>query len=701
MRARYERAERFCEWNVRRRVRNVSVAPEWMPDGDSFIYSHQVDGGEERRLVDPRRACVETAPDALPTNTAASAPQSAGRLRSPDGRWDLVRVGNNLVVEPADGSHDPILLTSDGEADCAYGAGAQSSTFWVTQARSGLTPAPVAVWSPDSRRIVTHMLDQREVPPLHLLESRPPEGVRPVLWSYRMPFVGDALASAALVVLDIESRSVTRIDGDPLLVEWGSPLEIGWVWWGHGDDVWFLRETRGAHDLALCVANVTTGSVRTVITESDEQYVEPHPLLPWSSQVRLLPDGDHVVWSSERTGWRHLDLVDVTTGTVTRALTRGEWAVREVLGVDDEWVWFTACGREAGRDPYYRHVYRVSVSGGEPQLLTPEDADHACVLSPSGRYLLDTASTVDSAAVTRVRAADGTHVLDVVTADLSALHDDGWIPPERFTAPGADGMTPLYGVIYRPVDFDASRSYPVIDAYYPGPQLIRTPKSFTVDDNAGVDAWPGMWGPQALAELGFIVVNIDGHGTPLRSRALHHSTYGRLEDNALDDHIAVIRSLAESRPWMDVDLGIGAQGHSAGAAATVHAMLTRPDIFTVGVAGSGVYDLRRYIAYWGEKYQGLVGDADYSHQSSLDLADRLQGRLLLLHGELDDNVHPSNTLALYDAFVQADSDVDLVILAGWGHPCWTHPYYVRRMWDHFVRHLLGAEPPVGYRVTPA
>lgn len=345
----------------------------------------------------------------------------------------------------------------------------------------------------------------------------------------------------------------------------------------------------------------------------------------------------------------------------------------------------------------------MALGGGDPELLTPEDADHTTVLSPSRRFLLDTASTIDTAPVTRVRTAAGALVAEVVTADLAALHADGWTPPERFCVrgSGADGVTELYGVIYRPCDFDPSRRYPVIDSFYPGPQLIRTPKSFTVDDSAGVDAWPGPWGAQALAELGFVVVNVDGRGAPLRSRTQHHATAGHLEDHALDDHVTALRALAADRPWMDLGRGVGAQGHSAGAAATVRALLTRPEVFTVGVAGSGVHDLRRYVAYWGEKYQGLVGEADYDHQSNLDLADRLEGELLLIHGELDDNVHPSNTLAMYDAFVQAERDVELVLLAGWGHPCWTHPYYVRRSWDFFVRHLLGLDPPAGYRVAPA
>jgi dipeptidyl aminopeptidase/acylaminoacyl peptidase len=415
--------------------------------------------------------------------------------------------------------------------------------------------------------------------------------------------------------------------------------------------------------------------------------------------VRLLPGETQVVWPSERDGWRHLYLYDVATGAVVRQLTSGAWAVREVLAVDADWVWFSAGGRETGRDPYLRHVYRVPVSGGEPELLTPEDADHAVTVSPTGAFLLDTSSTIDTAPVTRLRRADGELVAELEDADLSALHDLGWHPPERFVATGADGETELHGVLYLPSDFDPQRRYPVVDSWYPGPQLIRTPKSFTVDDDRGVDAWPGPWGAQAIAELGMVVVDVDGRGTPLRSRALHHALYGNLQDHAIEDHLAVVDQLAATRPWMDVSR-LGAQGHSAGAAATVRALLTRPERYRVGVAGSAVNDLRRYIAYWGEKYQGLADETDYGPQSNLDLADRLEGALLLIHGELDDNVHPSNTLAMYDAFVRANKDVDLVILGGEAHPCWRHPFYVRRTWDHLVRHLLGEEPPLGYAVAP-
>ena len=709
MRARYERAERFCEWNVRAVVRNVTITPHPI-DGERFWYARQVaDGPDEIVVVDPDRASTTVVNE--PPTTGPAVP--AGHVRSPDGRRDLALVDGNLHLMPASDPTRTRPLTSGGDELDGWGTAPQSSTTWLDGHRAGLPTAPVAVWSPDGRRVLTHRLDQRQVPETPLVEMRPADGHRPRLWTYRMPFVGDELATAALVVIDVGDAVegdtgegdtappiVTPLDTAPLLVEFASPIELGWVWWSDdSSQIWFLREARGAKALELCVADAATGVVRSVLTESSDEYVEPHPLLPWPSSVRLLPGGTHLVWPSERTGWRHLSLVDIATGEVVRALTEGEWAVREVLAVDDDWVWFSACGREPGRDPYRRHVYRAPIAGGEPELLTPEDADHAVTMSPGGGFLIDTWSTIDTAPVTTLRRADGTSSLVLEVADLSALHDLGWRPPERFSALAADGVTELHGVLYLPTDFDPDRRYPVVDSWYPGPQLIRTPQCFTVDDDSGVDAWPGPWGAQAMAELGVVVVNIDGHGTPLRSRAFHHATYGRLQDHAIDDHLAVLDELATTRPWMDVGR-LGAQGHSGGAAATVRAMLARPDRFHVGISGSGVHDLRRYVAYWGEKYHGLPAEVDYEAQSNESLADQLAGHLLLLHGELDDNVHPSNTLALYDAFVRADKDVDLVILGGESHPCWRHPFYVRRSWDHVVRHLLGEAPPRGYRVTP-
>ncbi len=681
---RYRRAARLSEPAVRGLVRNVSVRPSWVGAGDRFRYERQRrDGTRELIEVDPSSATRHA------VAPAATSTESAARSLSPDGHWELRERDGKLLIA-AVGSGELRTLTTDGEPDWGYGTRPGSSLVAVTSARSGVELPPVAVWSPDSRRILTHRLDQRQVPELHLLQSVPDEGFRPVLHSYRMPFPGDALATAQLLVIDVLSGAVTPLDAEPLLVEFVSPLELGWAWWGgDGGTVWFLREARGAKRLALCAAQLEAGTVREVIAEQAAGYVEPDQLLPWRSGARLVRGDAQIVWPSERDGRRHLYLLDAADGAVIRRLTEGEWLVRDVLRADDQFVWFTGLGREPGIDPYYRLVYRLRLDGGEPELLTPEAADHDAIFSPSGEHFVDCASTASSAPVARLRAAGGELKLKLEEADLSGLEAAGWRAPERFQL---RLETELYGALFLPSDFDASVSYPVIDSIYPGPQLIRTPVSFAVDSTLGPDQWPGQWGAQALAELGFVVVTLDAPGTPLRDRGFHQASVGRLQEYSLDHHIAAIRALAAERPWMDLDR-VGIVGHSGGGAAAVRAVIEHGDFFKAAVAGSGNHDLRRYIAYWAEKYQGYGDAIELAPASNIEQAHRLQRPLLLLHGELDDNVHPANTLALVDALIRADRDFELVVIPGVNHACDTHPYYARRMWDFCVRHLLGREPP--------
>jgi dipeptidyl-peptidase-4 len=365
--------------------------------------------------------------------------------------------------------------------------------------------------------------------------------------------------------------------------------------------------------------------------------------------------------------------------------------VRDVLHVDDRWVWVTGLGREPGVDPYCRIVYRVALDGGESERLTGEAADHLAAFSPSGRVFVDIASTCATATVSRLRRADGELVLTLETADLSELEELGWRPPERFAVKAADGETDIHGALFLPSRFDPDASYPVIDSVYPGPQLIRTPIAFGVDSSLSSDEWPGQWSAQALAELGFVVVAVDPRGSTLRDRAFHHAGYGLLHEYRLDDHIAAIEALAAERPWMDLER-VGITGHSGGGAASTRALIEHPEFFKAAAAGSGNHDLRRYLAYWGEKYQGYGPDADLAITSNIDQAHRLTRPLLLIHGDLDDNVHPSNTIALVDALIRADRDSELVIIPGLHHQCEVHPYYVRRVWDFFVRQLLGQTP---------
>jgi dipeptidyl aminopeptidase/acylaminoacyl peptidase len=387
------------------------------------------------------------------------------------------------------------------------------------------------------------------------------------------------------------------------------------------------------------------------------------------------------------------------TGGVRKPLTSGNWAVREILHVQEpkKTVFFVASGREQDQDPYNRHLYRVGFDGTRLKRLTPESGDHNISVSPTGRYFVDTYSRIDSPPITVLRAADGRLVRVLQRGDISRVVAAGWRVPEPFKAKAADGKTDIYGAIYRPSNFDPSRKYPVLDGIYPGPQVIQTPKAFEVP--------PAHKNHQAFAELGFIVVVVDGRGGPLRSRAFREASYGQMGSaGGLDDHIAALRQLANKYPQFDIDR-VGIYGHSGGGYAAARALLLYPDFYKVAVASSGNHDLRSYSAHFIERFQGYPVDvAQYAAQSNPPLAHRLKGKLLLIHGDLDDNVHVSNTLQMADALIAARKDFDLLIMPNRNHAfadlakgadgsSATDPYFIRRRWDFFVRHLLGVTPP--------
>ena len=388
--------------------------------------------------------------------------------------------------------------------------------------------------------------------------------------------------------------------------------------------------------------------------------------------------------------------------------------MRDTPRVDAErgWVYFTAGGREEGRDPYFRHLYRCTLDGADLTLLTPEDADHTVTFSPSGAYFVDTYSRVDLPPVSVLRRADGTLIDTLEEADISALTEMGWRAPERFTVKARDGVTDLYGCIFRPTNFDPSRTYPVLDSIYPGPQTIHTPKAFGGGDTGGRNFWQD----QALAELGFIVVTIDGMGTPYRSKAFVDVAYGAHfgEAGGLEDHIVGLRQLAARDPSLDLSR-VGIYGHSGGGFASAHALLSFPDFYKVAVSSAGNHNQMGYLAGWGERYIGMPEGDNYAGQVNATLAGNLRGKLLLVHGEMDDNVHPSLTMQLADALIAANKDFDLLIIPFTNHAFFdlrwgleaadrfvslSHPYFVRKRWDYFVTHLLGATPPPGYAIAP-
>ncbi|NNF25854.1 MAG: prolyl oligopeptidase family serine peptidase, partial [Gemmatimonadetes bacterium] len=404
----------------------------------------------------------------------------------------------------------------------------------------------------------------------------------------------------------------------------------------------------------------------------------------------VLDSGD-VVWFSERDGWGHLYRIDGESGAVRNRITEGPWLVMSILRVDETagWVYFTAMGREPDRDPYLAHAYRAALDGSRIDLLTPEEADHNVRVSPDGTYLVDTYSRLDLPPVTVVRDRSGQVLQTVEEADVGPLRQAGWPLPTRFSVKGRDGVTDVHGVLFFPSHFDSTQAYPVVDYVYPGPQTGPIgSRSFTVNPRGNA---------QALAELGFVVFLVDAFGTPGRSKSFHDRYYGNMGDNGIPDHIAALRQLATLHPQMDLDR-VGIFGHSGGGFASTGAILRYPDFFKVAVSSAGNHDNRSYDYTWGEKYKGQLvrnedGSDNFDTQANHLLAGNLEGKLLLMYGTLDDNVHPNATLLVIDELIKANKDFDLIVLPNRNHGYAGEDYVVRRTWDYFVEHLRGEEPP--------
>jgi dipeptidyl-peptidase 4 len=735
----YARAERFLSWNVDPLVTGGDVQPQWL-DGDRFWYRNRIPEGHEFVLVDPARGTrerafdhermaralteqtgVEHRPFALPLTRlqptqdgrglgfeldrrrwecdvvayrcerpATPAEQARAEVLSPDGRRAVFLREHNLWVRDV-ATGQEAALTTDGVDSHAY---ARDNEGWRRSDR------PVVVWSPDSRRIKTYRLDERGVGLMHILETR--EG-RPRLhsWPYALP--GDTVVPLyERIVVDVEARRVVRLQVEPDHQRTSSCCgmlrgdAMGDVEWApDGRSVAFVSTSRDYRDVRLRIADAETGAVRTLHEERGEPFFESNAGGRGVPNWRVLHRRGQVLWLSQRDGWAHLYRFDLARGGARMSrITGGEWNVIDLLHVDEDggWIYFTGVGRERGRDPYHRHFYRVRFDGRGLALLSPEDADHVITASPSGRWFVDSYSRVDAAPVTVLRRADGRTARVLERADIARLEATDWPAPIPFTGTARDGTTTLHGVMYRPSNFDPARRYPIVNNIYPGPQVGSIgPRTF-----AAARRGDG----QALAELGFIVVQIDALGTPMRSRPFHAFYHGDLGDNGLEDQIAVMRQLAARHPY--IDLGrVGIYGHSGGGYAAAAALLRFPDFFHVGVASAGNHDNRGYTYYWGEKWQGPRvigpdGTDSYAEQANHPLAQNLRGRLLLSYGSMDANVHPDMTLLLVDELIRHNKDFDLVVMPNRGHGYSREPYWIRRTWDYFVRHLHGVEPPREY-----
>ena len=628
------------------------------------------------------------AADSKPTDHgAAPVPESL----SPDGKSAaFIRDFNLWVRDVASGKE--MQLTTDGVKDFGY---ATDNAGWIHSDRA------VLLWSPDSKKIATFQQDQRGVGEMYLVETKVGH---PKLEAWKYPLPGDeVITTIQRVIINLDGPKVIRLQLPPdqhrsticddVQCRGGEWADVEWS--ADATHLAFVSTSRDHKHEQLRVADAAAGIVRDVLDETAAtQFESGQGKANW----HYLPSSNEVIWCSERDGWSHLYLYDLATGKLKNQITSGDWTVTQLLKVDEKnrRLYFLANGREKDSNPYFTHFYRIGFDGKGLELLTPEDAEHQVVLSPSGHFFVDSYSKPDVPPVTLLCDENGKLLTTVENTDISHLLATGWKPPVPLMLKARDGVTDLFALMYEPTNLDRSKKYPIINNIYPGPQGGSVGPPVFLD--ARGDA-------QALAELGFVVVQIEGMGNPGRSKKFHDFYYANMGDNTLPDQIAAMKQLAEKYPWIDIDRA-GIWGHSGGGFATADAMFRYPDFFKVGIAESGNHDNREYEDDWGERYQGLLvknadGTTNYDDQANQNLAKNLKGHLLLAHGTMDDNVPPYNTLLVVDALIKANKDFDLLLLPNQHHGYGAEsPYMTRRRWDYFVRYLLGAEPPHEYELHP-
>jgi dipeptidyl aminopeptidase/acylaminoacyl peptidase len=734
--AEYVRAEKFMPYSVAPLVFHTGVRPAWLPD-DRFWYRNTTPEGAEFVLFDPAHGTRGPVFDQAKLAAALSAAtgktyramhlpftefqlSSDGRAISfllKDHRWtcDLQRnqckdegaLHRNEVLAP-DGKRAVFIrdfnlwvrdvatnqesqLTTDGVKDLGY---ATDNAGWVRSDR------PIVLWSPDSKKIATFQQDQRGVGEMYLVESKVGH---PTLQAWKYPLPGDdVITTIQRVVIEVDAARVIRLQMPPDQHRSSTCDHVACRGTEFTDVQWspdaahlaFLSTSRDHKREQLRVADASTGAVRDVLEETVQTEFESGYDFPnW----RYLPASNEILWFSERDNWGQLYLYDFQTGKLKNQVTTGEGNVAQLLRVDEKnrLLYFLGVGREKGRDPYFFHLYRIGFDGTGLALLTLEDATHEISLSPSGQYFVDSYSKPDVPPVAVLRGADGKLLATLEKADISRLIAAGWKPPVSITVKARDGATDLYGLLFKPTNFDATKKYPIINRIYPGPQVGSVgSRNFS----------PARGDTQALAELGFVVVEIDGMGTTLRSKKFWDAYYGDMGDNTLPDQVAGMKQLARRFSWIDLDRA-GIYGHSGGGFATADAMFRYPEFFKVGISEAGNHDNREYEDDWGEKWQGLLqrktdGTTNYDDQANENITKHLKGHLLLAHGTADDNVPPYNTMLVVDELIKANKDFDLLMLPNRKHGFGNEPYMVRRRWDYFVRYLLGAEPPHEYKLQP-
>lgn len=743
----YKKAERFMSYNTQPLIDRASVSPAWLPDNRCW-YRVLTATGSEFIIADPKKGTRAPAFDHTKLAAALSAAtgktysanmlpffsinpgtdgsigfraagkgwkydpkqntctadttQAAGAERQAPGGFRGGGRGNE-VLSP-DGSRAAFIkdfnlwvrdtktnqqtqLTTDGVKDFGY---ATDNAGWASSDRAVLR------WSPDSKKIATFKQDQRNVGDMYIATTNVGH---PTLRAWKYPLPGDKdipMITRVVISVDTPKVIVLNIPPDPHRATLSDNISSSGTfddndWNTDGSELAFVSTSRDHKQEKFRIANAQTGDVREVFGETVEtQYESGQGAINW----RYLPKTKEIIWYSERDDWGHLYLYDAATGQLKNQITKGEFVVTRVIKVDEKTrtIWFMTTGTEP-ENPYFAQLWRIGFDGKNRTLLTPGTGNHQVSFSPDEKYIVDTYSQPDVPPVTVLRDMNGKQLVELERGDVSRLQATGWKAPQPITVKAHDGKTDIYGLMFTPSDLDPNKKYPVIDYIYPGPQ------------GGSVGSWSfsaARGDHQALAELGFIVILLEGTGNPQRSKSFHDMYYPNMAENTLPDQVTGIRQLAARHAFMDTTR-IGIWGHSGGGFATACAMFRYPDFFKVGISESGNHDNRNYEDDWGERYIGLLtkgadGKDNYEAQANQVYAKNLKGKLMLAHGMMDNNVPPYNTLLVIEALEKANKDYDLVIFPNAAHGYGQYStYMMRRRWDYFVKNLLGVDPPKEYQ----
>jgi len=739
--ANWKLAENWLPDKTHERMLSTEIIPNWLPGEDRFWYRYLRGDGRHYVIVDPEKrtksplfdrgklgkALAEAAGqevdgtilelegleierdvikftfegtryayrvkksrlEALPGTEAddedgddpAADPLETWSSVSPDGSICVYARGNNLYVcSPENPTVTEKKITSDGAYALSWGS------EWELVDDDSVERRPVpAAWSPDSSAFAILRADLREVGDLWLVDHLAEP--RPVLKTYKCPFPGEKLPQWELWIYHREGDRMVQVQAERFEDQRLDDLFVSTLWWGEDSStLFFPRRSRDFKMVDVCAADPASGMVMTLLEERIEGMV-------YIREPVVLPGGEGYLWWSMRDGWGHLYRYDAAA-QLQNQVTAGAWTVEEVLGVDGEQrlIYFTACGREAGRNPYYTHLYRVNYDGTGLERLTPEDAHHEVALAPGKTCFIDNCSRMDSPTRCLLRDMRGNLLIQLESADITPLIEAGWKPPEAFKALADDGTTEMWGVMWKPFDFDPSKRYPIVTRVYPGRQDEYIPLAF---NPVSAEA--------TTAQLGMVVVRFGNRGgTPKRGLAYREYGRGQFRDYGLADKRAVIEQLAERHPWIDLDR-VGMFGGSSGGFMTVSAMLVDPDFWKVGVAMTAPNDPNIYYDQWVERYKGVekVTDEDGTErweagaEGNVELAENLEGKLLMIYGAQDDNVHPAHLYRMADALIKANKRFDMFVVPGAGHGLGGWRYLYGMIWDYFAEHLIGDTPRPG------